>query len=200
MSRFRAAVPLTVFLLAVGVLPACSSTPDVEQVPTTQITETGAVVGSLLSSAGLEGMTGREIVETLDQEKAQRPLPLRGSVRYDEVILSDGTTEEVVPIEGDEFYLSIAPYETSTHDCYYHNVGTCQGELAGEDIHVTITTNEGEVLVDEDATTYANGFVAFWIPKDVTGTIVVTKDGKTARSPFSSDAEGATCVTTLPLA
>ena len=37
-------------------------------------------------------------------------------------------------------------------------------------------------------------------PKDVTGTIVVTKDGKTAESPFSSDPEGATCVTTLPLA
>jgi len=147
----------------------------------------------------LEGKSGREIVAALDQEDARRPLPVMGSVRYDEVILSDGTTEQAIPIHGDEFYLSIAPYETTTHDCFYHNVGTCQGELTDEDIHVTITTDDGEVLVDEDATTYANGFVGFWIPKDVTGTIVVTKDGKTAESPFSSDAEGATCITTLPL-
>ena len=65
---------------------------------------------------------------------------------------------------------------------------------------MTITDSHGAALVDTDATTYANGFVGFWIPKDVTGTIVVTKDGKTAESPFSSDPEGATCVTTLPLA
>ena len=62
-----------------------------------------------------------------------------------------------------------------------------------------ITTDSGEVLVDEDATTYANGFVGFWIPKDLAGTVVVTKDGKRAESRFSSDSEGPTCLTTLQL-
>lgn len=181
-------------LAACSVAPAPSSAPAVEPA-----TSAPAESGSLLAAHGLEGKSGREIVEALDQDPAQRPLAIMGSVRYDQVVISDGNAEEVVPIEGDEFYLSLAPYESVTHDCYFHNLGTCRGELAGADVHVKITADDGTVLVDEDATTYANGFVGFWVPKDVKGTIVVTKDAKTAESPFSSDAEGATCVTTLPL-
>ncbi len=199
MSRSRIVAALALPLFAVGALTACTSPSEVAPSPTSQTAASPASGDSLLAAAGLEGKSGREIVEALDADGGQRPLPVMGSVRYDHVILSDGKTEQVVPIEGDEFYLSLAPYETFTHDCFFHNVGTCQGELAGEDVHVKITTDDGTVLVDEDATTYANGFVGFWIPKDVKGTVVVTKDGKTAESPFSSDSEGATCITTLPL-
>jgi len=199
MTRSRIAAALTFMVLALGSVTACTTSPDPAQSGPSSPAASSAANGSLVDAAGLAGKSGREIVEALDQLDSRRPLPVMGSVRYDEVILSDGTTEQSVPIEGDEFYLSLAPYETTTHDCHFHNVGTCQGELTGEDIHVTITTDDGEVLVDEEATTYANGFVGFWIPKDVAGTIVVTKDRKTAQSPFSSDAEGATCVTTLPL-
>ena len=59
------------------------------------------------------------------------------------------------------------------------------------------TTLEGAM---KDATTYANGFVGFWVPKDITGTVEITKDGKTGDVEFSSDKEGATCITTLQLA
>lgn len=156
--------------------------------------------GTLLAAQGLEGRSGREVVEALDQLDAARPLPLAASVRYDEVLLSDGASQAVLPLEGDEFYLSLAPYVTRTHECYFHNLGTCRGEMAGEQVHVTITTDDGDVLVDEDATTYANGFVGFWIPKDVAGTVVVTADGKRAETRFSSDPEGPTCLTTLQLA
>lgn len=197
MNRARLTAVALAAILPLGALTACSA--ETAPSPATSTAAAPAEAGSLLAAHGLEGKSGREIVEALDQTETARPLPLMGSVRYDEVLLSDGTVEEAVPIEGDEFYLSLAPYETFTHDCFFHNVGTCQGELVGEDVHVTITTDDGEVLVDEDATTYANGFVGFWLPKDVKGTITVEKDGKVAESPFSSDAEGATCVTTLPL-
>lgn len=120
-------------------------------------------------------------------------------MRYDEVLLSDGTTEAALPLDGDQFYLSVAPYETTAHECYFHNLGTCQGELADVEVYVTISTDSGEVLVDEAATTYANGVLGFWIPKDVAGTVVFTKEGKRAESRFSSDAEGPTCLTTLQL-
>ena len=63
------------------------------------------------------------------------------------------------------------------------------------------TAEDGTVLVDEQTSTYAdNGFVGFWIPKDVAGTVVVTADGKRAETRFSSDPEGPTCLTTLQLA
>ena len=160
-----------------------------------------AAPDSLLATAGLEGKSGREIVEALDQLSSPRPLPVMGSVRYDHVILSDGKGEETVPIDGDEFYISIAPYETATHDCYFHNVGTCQGELSGEDIHVTITTDSGEVLVDDSLTTFDNGFVGLWLPRGIDATVTVEHDGKTASSPITTKGdEAATCVTTLHLA
>ncbi|MHA6524585.1 CueP family metal-binding protein [Tessaracoccus sp. G1721] len=201
MSRLtvRIAVPLAALLA----LSACS-TPEVTETPgasaSTAVSSVAAGdAGALLAAHGLEGKGGAEVVEALDRLDAQRPLPLVASVRYDEVLLSDGTTEAALPLDGDQFYLSIAPYETSTHECYFHNLGTCQGELADVEVRVRITTDSGEVLVDEDATTYANGFVGFWIPKDLAGVVVVTKDGKRAESRFSSDAEGPTCLTTLQL-
>ena len=93
----------------------------------------------------------------------------------------------------------MAPYENRTHDCYFHSLGTCQGELTNTDVHVTVVSEDGETLLDKDATTYANGFFGFWVPKDVKGTVTVTTEGKTGAVKFSSDAEGATCITTLQL-
>ncbi|RMB62455.1 hypothetical protein EAX62_04100 [Tessaracoccus antarcticus] len=153
----------------------------------------------MLASRGLSGKSPQEVVEALDQDPTARPLPLMASVRYDEVTLDDGTTQATLPLDGDEFYISVAPYESRTHDCYFHSLGTCQGELTNTDVHVTVVSEDGETLVDEDATTYANGFVGFWVPKDVSGTVTVTKDGKTGEVAFSSDKEGATCITTLQL-
>ena len=200
MRRHHLTIRIAVPLAAVLALSACS-TPEVAETPRDSASTAAPSVaaGALLGAHGLEGKSGAEVVEALDRLDAQRPLPLAASVRYDEVLLSDGTTEAALPLEGDQFYLSIAPYETTTHECYFHNLGSCQGELADVEVRVRITTDSGEVLVDEDATTYANGFIGFWIPKDVAGTVVVTKDGKRAESRFSSDAEGPTCLTTLQL-
>ena len=200
MRRHHLTIRIAVPLAAVLALSACS-TPEVAEIPRDSASTAAPSVGAgaLLGAHGLVGKSGAEVVEALDRLDSQRPLPLAASVRYDEVLLSDGTTEAALPLEGDQFYLSIAPYETTTHECYFHNLGSCQGELADVEVRVRITTDSGEVLVDEDATTYANGFVGFWIPKDLAGTVVVTKDGKRAESRFSSDAEGPTCLTTLQL-
>lgn len=139
------------------------------------------------------------IIEQLDQVDQQRPLQVQGSVRADHVVFSGEEGEVEVPIEGDEVYVSIAPYLTQTHDCFYHALGSCQGELVGEDVQVTITDSEGEVLVDEDVTTYANGFVGFWLPADRTGTITITDGERTGEVAFDTGPDGATCITTLQL-
>ncbi|GMA34464.1 CueP family metal-binding protein [Demequina litorisediminis] len=67
----------------------------------------------------------------------------------------------------DAFYVSLAPYVDTTHECYFHSLTTCTGEMQGEDIDVTVTDVEtGEVLVDEAMTTFDNGFVGLWLPRD----------------------------------
>ena len=89
---------------------------------------------------------------------------------------------------------------TSTHDCFYHSLTTCLGELGNEDIQVTITDEAtGEVLVDEATTTFDNGFIGFWLPDDATGLIEVSYQGRTGTAEFSTADDGATCVTDLHL-
>ena len=84
----------------------------------------------------------------------------------------------------------------ASHDCFYHSLKTCLGELDNEDIQVTIT---GEALVDEATTTFDNGFIGFWLPDDATGLIEVSYQGRTGTTEFSTTDDGATCVTDLRL-
>ncbi len=162
---------------------------------------TSAAGTAMLAQLGLQDLTAQQIVEKLDQDATARPLPMRASVRPDHLLIGDGTTEVTLPIEGDRpFYLSIAPYVDRTHECHYHSLATCQGELASAPVHVEIKDASGAVLVDEDATTYANGFVGFWLPSGATGTVTVTAGDKTGTAAFSSVADtDATCLTTLKL-
>lgn len=176
-------------VLAIGVffLSACSTGPDVlESDP-------------LLAEYGLDGLTGQQIVEQLEASTEQRPLQLGASVGGDELLLSDGSRELAVPLPEDELYVSVAPFVTQTHECFYHSLSGCQGELAGEDVTVTITDASGEVLVDQKSTTYTNGFVGFWLPREITGTIEVSLDDYEGSVPFSTTDGSPTCITTLQL-
>jgi len=114
-------------------------------------------------------------------------------------MLAGPDQEVALPLEDNEFYLSIAPYVDQTHECYYHSLTTCRGELANEDISVRIIDDSGAVLVDEQVTTFDNGFVGFWLPRDIEGTVEVTHDGRTGQRDFSTSEDGATCLTTLQL-
>lgn len=199
----RTALVLSALLTVAG-LSACST--ETEPAPTAATVEgegLPAEVVSMVEGLGLEAGEGadvRQVVDAMDQLDQARPLAVQASVRPGEVVFSQDGEEVAVPIEGEDVYVSIAPYVSQTHDCYYHALGGCQGELAGEDVHVTITADDGEVLVDEDATTYTNGFVGYWLPKDVAGTITITRDGLSGEVPLDTSAEGPTCVTTLQLA
>jgi hypothetical protein len=156
----------------------------------------------LLSEHDLTGMSAREIVEQLDRAE-DKPADLMASVRYDELLVTDPSEpgqELALPIEGDEFYLSVAPYVDQTHDCYYHSLTTCQGELVEEALDVRITGADGTVLLDDTVTTYANGFVGFWLPRDIEAVLEVSYDGRTARTDVSTGPEDPTCLTTVRLA
>lgn len=153
----------------------------------------------LLVEHGLDGLDGRELVAELESSDDARPFAFAASVREDVVLVGDEDAEVEVALPDGESYVSIAPYVESTHDCYYHSLATCQGELADQPVTVTITDDAGEVLVDEATTTEANGFVGFWLPEDVTGTITVEHADGVGSVPFSTADGSPTCITTLQL-
>ena len=188
----RAAIAAAALALA---LTGCSAA-DPE--PTADGTESQ---DTFLTTHGLAAMDAVEIIDHLDRQKVtERPTDLIASVRNDELLLSSDDQEVVVDLPDNQTYVSIAPYLTSTHDCFYHSLTTCQGELDNEDIQVTITDEAtGEVLVDEATTTFDNGFIGFWLPADATGLIEVSYQGRTGTTEFSTTDDGATCVTDLRL-
>lgn len=183
-------------LAALVALTGCSAQPAAPSNPSAPAA--APANQDVLASVGLAGLDGRQIVEKLDQDPAARPLNMKASVRPDHVVIGSAAGEVNVPIEGeDSFYLSIAPYATQTHECYFHSLATCRGEMVSAPVTVKIVDDAGTVLVDEQATTYANGFVGFWLPKDIKGTVTVTADGRTGSVPFATGPEDATCLTTL---
>ena len=156
---------------------------------------------SLLGKHGLDGKNTVEIIDQLDRlGGADRPTDLMASVRPGALVLSSGGDEVSLAIPEDRFYLSVAPYVDRTHDCFHHSLTTCTGELAMTDVRVQIVDETNDrVLVDETRTTFPNGFIGFWLPRDIEGTLRVNSDGKSGEVNFATDEDAPTCLTTLQL-
>lgn len=160
---------------------------------------------TLVEQHDLEGLDARQVIERLDtMPVAERPDDLWASVEPDQLVLSDptgGFEETALPMPADEFYLSVAPYRTYTHDCFFHSLTTCLGELGGETVQVTVTDEAtGRTVLDETRTTYDNGFVGLWLPRDLTGTLTIEHDGDSTTSPVSTGGDDLTCLTTMQVA
>lgn len=195
---------LTAFVAAAAaaatVMSGCSSTSDAPtNAGTTQVSPSAAA--PLLARYGLQDMDAATIVDHLDRMGLQqRPGDLKASVRPTELQLTWGKKEYDLPLPSDRFYLSVAPYLDQTHECFHHSLTTCKGELGGKQVRVRVTdSSDGSVLVDEDQTTFANGFVGFWLPRDIRGTVEITYAGHQGRATFATDDAAPTCLTTLHL-
>lgn len=198
----RARNQLRLFAIApflIGAITVAGCTAPQTQAPA----EPASATGTFLNDHDLAGLDAPEIIERLDTMLlADRPQDLMASIRPDEVLLTDAQEREVVlPMPEDRFYLSFAPYQSQTHDCYFHSLTTCTGELQNTNIHVTVVDNQtGETVVDETRRTYDNGFLGLWLPRDLDATLTVETNGLTASTPIStSTAEDPTCLTTLQL-
>ncbi|TRW46110.1 CueP family metal-binding protein [Georgenia yuyongxinii] len=185
------------------VLAGCSSVTIEPAAPATSPAPSSspATDSTLLTDHGLDGLAAQQVIELLDKTPLdERATDLMASIRPDELLLSDGQEDVALPLPEDRFYVSIAPFVDQTHECFYHSLTTCTGELSGKEMQVTIVDDAGEVLVEETTTTYDNGFVGFWLPRDVDGTIRVSSEGREGEADFTTTDDGATCVTTLQLA
>lgn len=159
-----------------------------------------ADVDALLAPFGLTGASTRQVIDALEADPGARPLAIQASVRPDGVLVGEADRQAVLALPEDLFYVSVAPYLSTTHECFFHALGGCQGELPGEEVRVRITDGSGVVLLEETVTTGANGFAGFWLPRGVEGgTVRMTSDRGTGSIPLSTRADSPTCLTTLRL-
>lgn len=184
---------------------SCSS--DEEPVTTDEDTTSQINASSLddtLADFGLTGLNSRESIELLDAlPVAERPASseLTASALADQLVFSNVSGEEAsLPLEDGEFYLAVAPYIQQTHSCYFHSLTTCIGEMSNTPVQVLFTDlDTGEVLIDEELTTYDNGFVGFWLPADITGELTITSNGLSTTEEVSTGPDDLTCLTTMQL-
>lgn len=181
-------------LLAVSALALAGCTTPSPTV--TDIDEVG-----LLAAADLAGRDVTGIIDHLDVLPVNvRPDDLSAIVYADQLILSTPDEEISLEMPEDSVYISVAPFVTHTHDCTYHSLTTCLGEMRNARIEVTITEDDtGAVLVEETTTTFDNGFIGYWLPRDTSGTITITQGEFAGSVPFSTGADAITCITDLRL-
>lgn len=188
-----AAVALTALALT-----GCS---NAAQPSSAESATSSAGAATVLADHDLDGLDATAVIDRLDRMPLEeRPTDLMASVRPDELVITSAQDEVVLDVPDDRFYLSVAPYVGQTHECFYHSLTTCKGELAAEEIAVQVVDEtDDEVIVDETMTTFDNGFVGLWLPRDIEGTLRVTYDGRTGETEIATDGEAPTCLTTLQL-
>lgn len=181
------------------VLSGCTSTSEAPAAST----PTSTAESSILADYGLTGLDAEQIVDKLDATPiADRPVGLMASIHPDELLLSDGKNPDMaLPMPEDKFYVSFAPYVDQTHDCYFHSLTTCTGELQAKEMQVTVTnTATGETIVDDTMQTQSNGFLGLWLPRNIEATIDVAYGDRSASASLStSKPDDLTCLTTMQL-
>src|SRR5699024_12456313 len=126
---------------------------DTEQAANTAETS----VQTLIEAHDLAGMDAVEMIDHLDRvPMEERPTDLLAAVMPDQLVLASATEEVALELPEDAFYLSIAPFVNQTHECHYHSLTTCVGELSNQEVKLTVSDASGEVLVKEQSTTFDN--------------------------------------------
>ncbi len=172
-----------------------SASPSATSAPVAEVAET------FLERHDLAGMDATAVIDTLEAlPVAERPADLMASVRPDELVLMDAEKNQTsLPMPDDKFYVSVAPYAAQTHDCFFHSLTTCMGELSNEPLEVTVVGDDGAEILSGSFATNDNGFVGLWLPRDISGTITIVAGERTVTAPIATGADDPTCVTTLQL-
>lgn len=155
----------------------------------------------LLDAHGLQKRGARTLIEELEAlPLADRPSDLLAAVLPDRLDLSDASGRQTsLSLSDEDFYVSVAPFVDTTHDCFHHSLTTCVGELQEQDLEVHVVAADGTVLVDEMRTTAPNGFLGLWLPRGQELALTLTRDGASASTQVTTTADSATCLTTMQL-
>lgn len=154
------------------------------------------VVGCNENITSKEPQNIKKLVENYSAENVNNVSS--ASITSTEFIVTDNN-ETTYDLPEDEFFVSIAPFTTTTHPCTTHSLTSCQGELAEKEFDVYVQDAQGNVFIDETMTSLKNGFIDLWLPRNKTYHVKIQYDGKIAESEISTFEDSRTCVTTMQL-
>lgn len=193
LRRGKLSAALAALVIAGITLAGCTASAPTDVDPTAQ---------ELLASHDLAGLDVDEVIERLDaMPVADRPDDLIASVQPDALVLRDANGRESrLSMPDDTVYLSVAPFRDQTHECHFHSLTTCLGELSDAEVRVILTADDGTVLVDETRRTQDNGFTGIWVPRGIDATLTVESEGRSGSVPVSTTSpDDRTCITDLQL-
>ena len=197
-------VAVALSLLAALGLAGCSSTDaTTDQGSTSTEASSQRSIDEILGSLNVDTADSKKLIEALDAlPLADRPEDLIASVLPNGVQLQPGQADETfLPVESDDFYLSIAPYVSQTHPCSFHSLTTCVGEMQNVPVELNITdAKTGEVVLAEQRTTADNGFVGVWLPRNGEFKVSVKSEQGVAEQIVTTGQNDPTCLTTMQLA
>ncbi len=151
-----------------------------------------------LESVGLDGMSGKDILTGV----ADGSIVVEGfglSVYDDELVVILEDTRLSVDMPEDEFYLSVAPYIDTTHECAFHSATGCRGEMKQEEFFVEFIDLDDNVVISENMMSMSNGFIDLWLPRDIEGTLTITQGELSTSKVISTESGEPTCETTMQL-
>lgn len=171
----------------------------------TRGSEPASITGDqdLLHEHGFADADAHEIIDRLEAlPVAERPQNLIASVTATSLQLQDDAGREAeLPLAEGQFYLSVAPFVETTHECAFHSLTTCRGELRNREVTVSVVdSGSGEVLEEGARATHDNGFLGLWLPRGITAELTCTLEDYTGTASISTQAEDdLTCLTSLQL-
>lgn len=155
-----------------------------------------------LSDHDLRDLDARTVIDTLEaQPIAESPRELAATIQPRTLTLSDTAGNDMtMDLPTEEFYVAIAPFRESTHECSSHSLTTCRGELGSEAMSVSVVdTATGDHILTRERSTFANGFLGLWLPRGLSGTLTVQTADGAGSIPLSTGDDDPTCVTSLRL-
>jgi len=157
----------------------------------TRESESASVTGDqdLLQDHGFADADAHEIIDQLEAlPVAERPQDLIASVTATSLQLHDDSGREAeLPLHEDRFYLSVAPFVETTHECAFHSLTTCRGELRNREVTVDVVdSSSGEILGEGTRSTHDNGFLGLWLPRGIAAELTVTLDALTGSASIST--------------
>lgn len=200
-AGIRSGVVVIAMTVALSLAGCSAPAASIASAQATSVAQTEAAA-TFLDDHRLAGMDAAQIIEKLDhQPVSERPTNLLASVTPEALVLTDDQNRKVsLEMPQDEVYVSVAPFVSQTHDCFFHSLTTCRGEIANKDLTIKITDANGKVLVDQVQRSYDNGFIGFWLPRGTESTLTVTVDGKSGTRVISTkSAQDPTCIADLQL-